>query len=795
MWSRREVRRAGERARRPLLEALEGRALLATVTTVADSGPGSLREAIGLVNSDPNDNTIAFSIAGAGVQTIALQSELPALTQPVTIDGSTQPGTGSTPLIELDGSAAGATSRGLVLLGGNSTVRSLAINRFGSHAILVQSSSGNRLEGNVLGLDPAATVARPNGGAGVFLDQASANTIGGTTAGARNTIGGNNGGGILIAGANARLNLIQGNVIGTNPGGTLDLGNTGDGIQINGASNNTIGSPSVTAGGNTIAFNTGSGVHVLSGSGNQISRNSMFLNDGVGIQLDPGANNNIVAPTLGLATTTGGVTSVTGTITGAAGTYTVDFYSNTAEAGSNAVEGRTFVGSTTVTITPAAGSTTGTANFTGSLSAVALNNLVVATVTDAANNTSAFSAPVTNTVPTANVGITGTRTPEPVAQNGVLTYTYTITNGGPSAATVTFTDPLPNTVSFVQATSSVGSVSRTGNTVTVALGSLAANATATVTVQVVPTAVGTITNTATISAPEDPDSSNNSVTLTSTSQSGVDLLLTADAETVPAVVGQNWEVRFVVTNNGPAAATNVNIAGFIPDNLPLVSVTTTQGTVDLRADRKFYNALIGNLAAGASARVTVVVTPGAVGVAQLSAITGSSQPEINPANNSTFAGARIVQANPNPPDTLPPFVDRLSRFGVHGQSTSLLVGFTEPVEESTVENLQNYRLVTAGPDGRFGTRDDRRLAIDSATYSGVNRAVTLNLLRRLPLSTRVQLTVVGVRPDGIVDLDGNFLAGSDGIPGTNFVRVFSGRGPGSLTGAVAQALRVRNTTR
>lgn len=790
LWSRRENRRVGMRSQRPMMEPLEGRALLAVVTTVADSGPGSLRDAIGIVNADSSDNAITFNIPGVGVQSIALLSELPALTEQVTIDGFTQPGAGSLPVVELDGSGAGAVSRGLIVQGGNSTIRGLSINRFGSHAIVLETGNGNRVEGNVLGLDPGATLTRPNGGAGVYIDQSSSNVVGGTTAGVRNVIGGNGGGGVVIVGINSDTNVVQGNAIGTDAAGVLDLGNTGDGVQINAGSNNMVGG-TVTAAGNTIAFNTGNGVHVLAGSGNLIARNSTFLNDGLGILIEAGANNDIDAPTLSLANTTGGTTTISGTLTGPAGTYTVDFYSNSTQEGTDPVEGRTYVGSTTVTIT---GSTTGTANFSASVPAITLNHLVVATATDGGNNTSEFSAFVTNTAPTADLSITGTVAPEPVAQNGFLVYTYTITNPGPSTATVTFTDVLPSTLSFVQATSSVGSVSRSGNTVTASLGTMASGATATVTVQVVPTTTGTIPNTATISAPEDPNGANNSVTLSSTVVPGVDLGVTAVAEPDPAILGENWQVSFVVTNGGPATATNVNFEGNIPTNLPLESVTTSQGTVTIRPDRLFYSVAIGSLAPGASARVTVIVKPNAVGTAALSGIARSSEPDRDFNNNANFAAARIVRPT-TPPESLPPFVDRLSRFGVHTQPTSILVGFTQPLLESSAESLANFQLVTPGADGRFGTRDDHRIVIDTATYDNVNRTVTLNLKRRLPLSSRVQLTVVGVRPDGIRNLDGTFLAGQNGIPGTNFVRVFSGRGPGSLTGAVGQALRVSRAPR
>jgi hypothetical protein len=64
-----------------------------SVINTNDSGAGSLRQAILDANANPGPDTIAFAIAGAGVQSIALQSGLPAVTDPVTIDGYSQPGT------------------------------------------------------------------------------------------------------------------------------------------------------------------------------------------------------------------------------------------------------------------------------------------------------------------------------------------------------------------------------------------------------------------------------------------------------------------------------------------------------------------------------------------------------------------------------------------------------------------------------------------------------------------------------------------------------------------------------
>src|SRR5262249_10168742 len=58
------------------------------VTTIDDSGPGSLRQAILDSNlAAGGNNTIAFAIPGPGAQTIELASPLPPITTPTLFDG------------------------------------------------------------------------------------------------------------------------------------------------------------------------------------------------------------------------------------------------------------------------------------------------------------------------------------------------------------------------------------------------------------------------------------------------------------------------------------------------------------------------------------------------------------------------------------------------------------------------------------------------------------------------------------------------------------------------------------
>src|SRR5436309_2529007 len=78
-----------------------------TVSTTADSGAGSLRQALLSANLSPGADTIRFNLAGiTGVRTIAPRTELPAITGPLSVDGSSQPGFAGRPLIQLSGSNA-----------------------------------------------------------------------------------------------------------------------------------------------------------------------------------------------------------------------------------------------------------------------------------------------------------------------------------------------------------------------------------------------------------------------------------------------------------------------------------------------------------------------------------------------------------------------------------------------------------------------------------------------------------------------------------------------------------------
>ncbi|UCD51684.1 MAG: DUF11 domain-containing protein, partial [Phycisphaerales bacterium] len=120
---------------------------------ICDGTHCSLREAINLANLIPDPDTITFNVPGPGPHTIRPTSALPTITDPVIIDGTTEPDFAGSPVVELDGSLAGLGVNGLHITAGNSTVRGLVINRFqvdellrGGNGILLETNGSNIIE-------------------------------------------------------------------------------------------------------------------------------------------------------------------------------------------------------------------------------------------------------------------------------------------------------------------------------------------------------------------------------------------------------------------------------------------------------------------------------------------------------------------------------------------------------------------------------------------------------------------------------------------------------------------------
>jgi hypothetical protein len=318
------------------------------VTTTADSGLGSLRDAITQVNADtshtlypsrtdPTRDEIDFDIPGSGVQSIAVGSttglSLPAITAAVTIDGYWQPGsspstttTGNNAvlLIQLDGTFAPFGFNGLTITGGDCTVRGLVINRFPGDGIAVLANGGDQIEGNFIGTDPSGNAGLGNYSYGIDVET-SGNTIGGTFVGAGNVVCSNTGpDGVNINGDN---NLVAGNLIGVDAAGTAALGNNYFGLVVAGTGN-TVGG-AVPAARNVISgnINTGGGQGielVLVGAVNTLVEGNYLGTDVTGNAAVANSYNVALAVYAGSGNTIGGTTSAArNVISGHYGNYGV----------------------------------------------------------------------------------------------------------------------------------------------------------------------------------------------------------------------------------------------------------------------------------------------------------------------------------------------------------------------------------------------------------------------------------------------------------------------------------------
>ena len=259
-----------------------------TVTSTADSGAGSLRQAILDANANPGADTIAFSVVGSGVHTIAPASPLPTITDPVTIDGYTQSGSSANTnpggqglntvlRVEIDGTNAGA-SPCLFVAADDVTIRGLVVNRCSDKAVATTGAHTDFvLEGCFIGTNAAGTAALAPFGGGVNPRSQTNARIGGTTPAARNLVSGDSlfgdpiafGQGITEPVSNS---LVAGNLVGTDITGLHRLAQNGVlSMNTGGGSNNVVGG--ATAAARNIFID---GVFVP-GAGNQIQGNFLGL--------------------------------------------------------------------------------------------------------------------------------------------------------------------------------------------------------------------------------------------------------------------------------------------------------------------------------------------------------------------------------------------------------------------------------------------------------------------------------------------------------------------------------------
>lgn len=304
-----------------LLLSLTVRLAAATITvngtgdTIAADGACTLREALAAANTNaavgdcpagtPGLDRIHFSIGAGGPQMILLSTPLPVIVEPVTIDGTTQPGFSGTPLVSVAATLffpGGGSVFEVTQSGGGSTIRGLIITNGNPQAAIALRSSGNLVAGNYIQMSDGNTSAG-FGGTGVSISAtvgspASNNTIGGVAPADRNVFGGFSGVGVSVgaaAGATADANTIAGNYFGWNAAKTAQASALTQAISLQRATQTSVI-------GNSIIGSLSSAISITLSTGTVVQSNeigSMLSGNRVGVFISSSDNNIIGAATSG----------------------------------------------------------------------------------------------------------------------------------------------------------------------------------------------------------------------------------------------------------------------------------------------------------------------------------------------------------------------------------------------------------------------------------------------------------------------------------------------------------------
>ena len=256
------------------------------------------------------------------------------------------------------------------------------------------------------------------------------------------------------------------------------------------------------------------------------------------------------------------------------------------------------------------------AGFTDSANFLTTPNAFQPTCNCSGPDGNAFVTKLSGNATVADLAITQTDSPDPVAPNATLTYTLTITNNGPNPApNVSVTDQLPNGATFLSAQPSQGSCAG-GSTVTCNLGSLAYLSSATVTIQVRPQTSGSITNTATVTptGQQDLHTGNNSASQTTTVSGGSSTCSPRPRVNVTSTVAGGRLQVTVASQTGPAMPANsLRELRFDPASNALIDVPngpqgSTGGiTVPLPAGTQQTTFFVRRQTAGQAATVPLTV--------------------------------------------------------------------------------------------------------------------------------------------------------------------------------------------
>lgn len=593
-----------------LLPATSASAAGFVVINTADDGPGTLRQAILDANANPGADDITFAVPGFRPLIISPRTPLPAITDQVSIDASTESGSSCvgwppTLRVSIEGSMAPAGTSGLTVAGGvGTTIKGFIIRQFDGDGISLSApASGTTVECNAIGTTPDLSIQEGMGGAGIAVRSTDPSAPAPTSI-VGNLVMNNGGPGVLVD-PSARSVSIRDNHIDSNVGVGIDL------VANGGASGGDGSTPNGTGG--------------------------------------PGGNDLQSMPSLSAASSTSGVTSVTGSLSvpsAVAGQFVVEFFSqsdcDTSPAPGGFGEGARPIGSVSLAATATPGPTTVpfTANGLGNTN---VGGVITATATDGfgSGNTSELSACipiVAGNGTSADLSAGGSVTPVDVAGGGTLTYSLTAHNYGPDPATdAKLVSELPTGINLSSMTSSSGSCSGNGFTVTCNLGTVDPGTDGQVTIVAIAQDVGgflDVDNQVSVSTSTiDPDTSNDAFTVTSSlhaRQPDLSIQKEGPAQVAP---GDTFSYTIRVTNEGPDQARVVTVEDALPVGVSFVGATTSVGSCAEASGT--VSCALGSLGTGANASIGIEVRADAllgidpIVVSNTASVT-SDRPDRNP---------------------------------------------------------------------------------------------------------------------------------------------------------------------
>jgi hypothetical protein len=669
----------------------------------------------------------------------------------------------------------------------------------------IEGASANLVVGNFVGTSASGTMSLAGGTSslGILIAAgATNNTVGGTTAAARNLISGNKGSGVQI-GATADQsatsgNVVAGNWIGTDVTGLLPLGNGfgsspgGDGVDLMGtdSTGNTVGG-SIAAAGNIISGNAYDGIYLDDASADTLEfnlvgadgalnfSNKQIGNTNLGIELDD-APQITISRNLIVNNLTGGVGLFYSQTSGDLIANNEIILNNgdgilfcSCGDGGSAIYGNLIGTNASGTVNlgnKGYGIDIGSANNTvggtadGEANTIAFNTKAGIGLENLNTDTgNAFSAnsiysnktlgidlgdsgvPLKNNSGVAQVGPNDLENYPILSTAGASNASTTIKGSLTSLANRTFTieffsSPSADLSGYGEGQTFIGSTTVTTNS--------AGKASFTF---VAPTNVAGQMLSATATDPSG-----------NTSEFAKSILVTTGLSSSPI---------------GTATVLSVSPAGALPGQPVTLTAAVSAadgnaatGSVIFFADGQALGPAVSLAVVNGQDIATFTTSLTTAATYELSAqYQGSSTYSGSLSNTIADVVSPVTQPVPQP--TTGPAVVSVDWLGNHSTSTTIVLQFNQALDAGPAQTTSNYTILTKGLHGQFG-KGSKHVALKSAIYNAATQTVTLRASRPLRVGQRYELTLKGAVSGGLSDIGGIMLdAVSKGSQGRNFVAV------------------------